>query len=257
MEEQVGLYSVRLHRSFQLLADLYTDGSSHELVFTRSCGIMFDWVKTLFVSGEDNPLKIPNQLFTFSREHAGRSVDVIYDSNRLFFSLRVKHLDEVVAARMWISEIEISKQSERMQIAVQTMYSSRASQQIDIVFGRPSFIAGGKRTVGLGLLDEIGIIDVRRLEAVPQKLNSTQDLCALFDLVFSDRRRLPVIVVSQVDPKSDHYGMMLPDYLINIDLLARATRGYAHIVCLPNELTYEWSKETVSQTNCQKGIPLQ
>ena len=244
MEEQVGLYSVRLHRSFQLLADLYTEDSTYESVFIRACGIMFDWVKTLFVSGEDNPLKIPNQLFSFSREHAGRSVDVIYDISRLFFSLRVKHLDEAVAARMWISEIEISKQSERIQIAVQTMYSSHASTQIDFVFGRPSFIAGGNRTVGLGLLEQIGIVDVRRLEATPQRLNSTQDLSDLFDLVFSERRRMPVVVVSQVDPKSDHYGMVLPEYLINVDRLAKATRGFAHIVCLPDSLTYEWSNFT-------------
>lgn len=241
MEEQISLYSVRLHRSFQLLANLSTENSTYESVFTRSCGIIFEWVKTLFVSGADNPLKIPNQLFSFSREHAGRSVDVIYNHERLFFSLRVKHLDEVVAARMWISEIEISFQSESLQIAIQTMYSSRASQQSEIVFGRPSFIAGGKRTVGPCLLDAIGIIDVRRLKSVAQLLESTNDLCELFDLVFSESRRLPVIVVSQVDPKSNHYGMMLPDYLINVELLAKITRGYTHVVYLPNNLTYEWS----------------
>ena len=242
MEEQIGLYSVRLHRSFQLLANLYTEDSTYETVFLHACGIMFDWVKTLFVSNEDNPLKIPNQLFTFSREHAGRSVDVIYDLSRLFFSLRVKHLDEVVAARMWISEIEISKKSERLQIAVQTMYSSRASQQENSIFGRPSFIAGGKRALGLGLLEQIGIIDIVKLESTPKRLSSTQDLSDLFDLVFSEGRRLPVVVVSQVDPKSNHYGMVLPEYLIDVNLLARATRGFAHVVCLPNDLTYEWSR---------------
>lgn len=71
-------------------------------------------------------------------------------------------------------------------------------------------------------------------------MEKKNELRRLFDLLNSPQRRLPVIVLTQINRKK----YPLRKFLFTVDdvALARDALGIAFVVCLPSELESQWSQ---------------
>lgn len=223
---QIGLSDSYIVRSYQLLTSLDTSNKTPLAAFVRASNIIYKWIKDRF-----SVIKIPELIRSYTREYADKFVGIVYSKEEMIFSIMTRHADEEVAGRIWITEAVISHIDGSLIIAVRNSYTCRKVNHEEFIYSPPGFI--------YRLISIIGITDIRPLQRVPWIIDSEDDVISLFEFVSAADRKLPVIVISQVD-KND-YGFALPEYLVNANDLQRNLQAYAHVVQLPHEYTYKWT----------------
>lgn len=222
------LESAFLSRAFQLSTELLIKNSPWGCVKYNG-GKIYNWARRKFIS-----LQMPETIRNFSKSKNGQEVDIIYNSKDGYFCMKAVHLDSNVAGRIWTTEAEICVQSEKVLFGVKLSYSTPVNCNAECVdFSIPAFVRE---------IFKNGIVDVRVLENKAWVIQSENDMNNLYDLVLSEKRQLPVIVISENSNGGNQIGnQYITGYLLDGDKLAEEIGYIAHIVKLPSELQKQWT----------------
>lgn len=208
---------------YQLSAELKIKKTLTDAVWYNG-KLIHDWAKNKF-----SDLSIPDQLCTWSRSYAGKSVDIIYDSLTPYFCIKASHPDESVPTRMWYVEAEIITKGAEARIGVKTYYSATTGiAAAEPSHSIPYFVKNIARNNGI--TDQGSNLDSY------YEIVSEEELYHLKDLLIANRFK-PVIVVSE----SAHIEKDSA-YLLSLERLSNNLFMEATVVALPLRYQKEFRK---------------
>lgn len=146
------------------------------------------------------------------------------------WGLRGDDPDKSVARRVWTTEVTIGRRGDEVARLGVRLFVSTPEANLEI---RPSVPGLMKQLVA-----KCGVraLDGRSLRPTAHWVTSTDDIHQLIDLLEDPKRTLPVIVAS-----GDERGVAPEEPLIDVEQLAKASLGLAHVYALPASLTYQLS----------------
>lgn len=157
------------------------------------------------------------------------------------WALRGDDPDKTVPGRIWTTEIAIGRQDgELPHLSVRLLVAS-PEEEPDFVPAVPRLVRQIAADCGLSA-------GGFPLSDVPRRVSSDEDLAVLIDVLEAPSRRLPVFVAS-----GDERALDPARPLIDVDTLARATIGLAHVVVLPAPFTYGLSDAFGKVRSCYHG----
>lgn len=230
-----GRSSVRT--TFQFAADVDTPrGMNVNAVFAGAARVVMDWLDAKL------PHTLPKQardLENFEFDHHGQQqVSGVAIPEQGLWSVRLIQPDApysnrpAVAGRTWTTELALHMSTSGVRFAVRVLCASAPYATEPITLTRPRIV--------VDLAQKFGLREVRPLDGQPWVLAAEQDLQALYDLLVSQKRSLPIIILTQPDRRQ--WQLRLSDYLLDQSVLARRTQGMAHVVCMPRDLGYRWTE---------------
>lgn len=149
------------------------------------------------------------------------------------WALRAEDPDKQVPGRNWTTEVVIGQpKNEAPLLGVRLLMSTSENiDDVDIEPAVPGLI--------LQLVEECNIeVNNIPLWKDPRYIDSDEDMDELITLLTSNKRKRPVFVVTEDKQKN---GLNKP--LINVNSLAHATIGLAHVVIVSDKYTYSLSDE--------------
>jgi hypothetical protein len=157
------------------------------------------------------------------------------------WALRGDDPDKNVAGRVWTTEVAIGwQQGQAPSLSLRLLVASREEEpEFDpAVPGLLLQIAEQSRLLAGGFA----------LSATPWRIGSEEDLGKLINMLEAPERRLPIFVASGDERSADP-----AQPLIDVDVLARATIGLAHVVVVPARFTYGLSDTFGRKRSCYQG----
>lgn len=217
-----------IRRAFQLSASVYIKNDIKDTVKFHARNI-YNWGKNHLP--EDNPFrKFPG---TFSWSKAGYRMETICDYDKPYFCLLLEHPDSDVPGRVWLVEAELFSDGKDVIMGTRVSYTSQSADDYLPKIAPPRFvnIAYNKRELfdaGYMIMDE------------PRFVDCDEDLDALFDLVTSEKRKLPIIVVTERSVRGRE-AVVENGYLVSPEKLAQEVGLFAHVYCIPAEYQGKWT----------------
>ena len=177
----------------------------------------------------------------FRKEEQGQVLEVVSLPHRSIWAARLTHPDvglgeqyKPVAGRSWTTDVSVVSVGGQVHFGIEVFASTLNPEAPQPAFIRPGAVKS--------LCDSVGLAQVRPLDGKAWTIQSAEDLDAL-EILLTDRDRdLAVIVASQPDPRHWTGPGEAPETLLDCDTLARKTRGYAHVVKLPFNRSFEWTE---------------
>ena len=210
---------------FQIAYDQTQFSDANTFVFVTR--IIQKWIVKKF--GDES---IPDKPRNFRWNRVSRSVDIIYEYDKLFYCARIVHADNEVANRTWTTEVEVSKSGNKLLIGTKVQYTSDSPAKDYHLASIPSFIR--KINNRVRLYDAGKAVDQLFIIA------SQQDLELLCCVIGDDTRSCPVIVISEngsLDPDIAPFFEVDKGYHVDGNKLANSLQFLAHVYYLP--LTYQ------------------
>ena len=145
------------------------------------------------------------------------------------WALRAHDPDKTIAGRNWTTEVAVGQGRETVPLLGVRLLVSTPEDTLDIEPHVPGFLQQIATKHGL-------FLDDYEVKSRPWIVASVNDQGRLIKMLQDPERTLPVFVASG-DERTDN-----PDQpLIDVDILARATIGLAHVVTIPATYTYALS----------------
>jgi hypothetical protein len=187
-------------------------------------------------------LPLPDwHLPSFRKEEQGQVLEVVSLPHRSIWAARLTHPDvglggqyKPVAGRSWTTDVSVVSVGGQVRFGIEVFASTLNPEAPQPAFIRPGVIKT--------LAKDVGLVQVRLLDGKPWTIESAEDLDDLEILLGDKDRDLAVLVVSQPDPRHWDGPGEPPESLLDCETLARKTLGYAHVVRLPFNLSFEWTK---------------
>ena len=147
------------------------------------------------------------------------------------WALRSDDPDKNVPGRTWTTEVVIGRLADRpARLSLRLLLSSPEDEPAI----EPA-VPGLLRQIG----DRCGLSsDGVRVTVQPWRVDTDDELAALIELLGSRERRLPVVIASGDERAHDPAAPLL-----DVEILAKAMVGLAHVVVLPAPFTYGLSDE--------------
>ena len=226
-----------LRNTFQLKADvLIPDGGTPELTLVKATNVVLDWLAAKF------PQKIPasaRNIESFELDHHGQQqLLCVSVPEEGLWSARLLQPDApfrgrpAVAGRTWTTEVALHRSASNVQFAVRVLCASAPYATEPIALTRPRIV--------IDIANLFGLRETRVLDGLPWILKNEDDLYALHDLLTDDRLTMPVVLLTQPQPHT--LPGIVSEYLLNHKLLAQRIQGFAHVVCMPKDLGYSWTR---------------
>lgn len=235
----VQLNSSYLRRSYQLLAKLDSGTLSVDEAFEQASDTVYKWVKTKF---SRIFRQMPYYKSSYDDKRDGNELGVIYDEQKGRFILRGAHPDVSIPGRMWITDVQISKDDDVCLLAVRLSVTSLQSCTEDVPFSTPNFV----RT----LISGIGVCDVIRITGKKHLLSTQEDISGFLSFLENPNRHLPAILVTPCFS----YGDSIHDgYMIDATQLAADLSGVAHIFEITQEANDVLSERIGKQWSAFNG----
>ena len=103
----VQLSASYLRRSFQLLAQVASNGVSAEAAFERAADLVYAWGRRKYVKIFRD---MPEEKASFDENQNANELGVLYDREAGRFFFRAAHSDTQVPGRIWITDVELLRQ---------------------------------------------------------------------------------------------------------------------------------------------------
>lgn len=241
-----GLSSI--HVVYQLLADVsIPQEATPEEVFAESARIVLAWAEKKL----PQPLPAPaRQLECFDMDlHGQQQANGIAIPEDGLWCFRLVQPDapfmerEAVPGRTWTTDISLQKWNDRVRLGVNVLCVSTEYAQGPIPLMRPHFL--------LDLSERYDLHETLPMDGKPWMLENEEELQLLYDRLLSSGRSFPIIVLTQLDP--EQWPTIDPGYVIDENELAKATHGFAHVVCLPSSLEQAWATKVGLPWSVSKG----
>lgn len=207
-------------------------------VYGRTIEKVLEWLS----KKEPQLLPVPDwHMPGFRKEEQGQVLEVVSLPHRSIWAARLTHPDvglgeqyKPVAGRSWTTDVSVVSVGGQVHFGIEVFASTLNPEAPQPAFIRPGVVKS--------LCDSVGLAQVRPLDGKAWTIQSAEDLDAL-EILLTDRDRdLAVIVASQPDPRHWTGPGEAPETLLDCDTLARKTRGYAHVVKLPFNRSFEWTE---------------
>lgn len=211
--------------TYQTKMELKNSFMSVDTIFNSAIEIIMLWLQRKLNNNPDPFKQLLNDAYQdIYVEHGGIRVDVAHMLQPLKWAMKFKQPDSTFAARTWTTQVIIAKQDETIVFSAINTCTCPSSSAESIPLSIPGFI----RT----LVEQIGIHDVKAVGIKPWEIETSDDIQALFDLLVSAARHLPVVVLTQ----KRHL------YCLDHELTARKLAGIAHVVCISQKFSFTWSE---------------
>ena len=221
IEVAVQLSASYLRRSFQLLAQVSSNGVSAEAGFERAADLVYAWGWRKYVKIFRD---MPEEKATFDENQNANELGVLYDREAGRFFFRAAHSDTQVPGRIWITDVELLRRETSCVMGVRLSVSSLHSCTEEVPFSRPGFIRD--------MAEQLGLRDVRRLTGRVQQVSSPEEVEDLIALLEHPDRRLPVVVLTPCGQQED---ARWKDYMLDGGEMAEDLLAVAHVVLLSRE----------------------
>ncbi len=205
--------------------------------------------------GDKAPFPLPDQAKSgesFTAEDGGYRIECVSLPEREIWTARFSHPDmgientvSAVAGRHWTTDIAVEHIGELAHFSIRVACASPAECCEPVCYVRPAIIPQ--------MADQIGLSQVHSLTAEPWILREPAELDELEALLTSTERRLPVFLATQPDKRKWTHTPQAPHYLIDGYWLAKQALGYAHVVLLPFNLGYDWTRKVGSAWSAFDG----
>lgn len=175
----------------------------------------------------------------FHEEWPGQKVEAISIPEFGHYAFRLEHPDmphgdrPAVPGRTWTTDIAFLIGDNGVEVGIRSFCAS-------LPYGNDAEIALTRPRIILELARRHGLDDQWTLSRNPWCPNSEDDLKQLEEFLSDDRRRLPVVVLTQ--PDKSRFIVPVADYVIDAHELANRCCGIAHVVQLPWELGFRWTE---------------
>jgi hypothetical protein len=175
---------------------------------------------------------------SFEREVHGQKLECVAIPEKGQWSARLIQPDTpfgdrpAVAGRTWTTDLALAKRDDCVRFGLRVCCASLPFCEAEIAFSRPRVVKD--------IATQIGLQDVRPLIGKPWLLANEADLTALKELLQDPRRVLPVLLLTQPDPKK--FAVQVLDYMLDAECLARKCHGIAHVALMPRQLGFHWTK---------------
>jgi hypothetical protein len=150
------------------------------------------------------------------------------------WTCRLEHDDPEVAARTWSVDIALRQVGSEVIILERTLCVSPAN----CIHLTPQNVPRIIRD----LVTKVGLSDVVPITGNPWYLTTPGDLDLLQLLLSDNSRLLPVIMLTEADEISADRGYKVARFVLDPVALAKELLGLAHVVVMPRELGFEWTK---------------
>ncbi|MCC7147432.1 MAG: hypothetical protein IT443_13390 [Phycisphaeraceae bacterium] len=230
-----GRSSVRT--TYQLAADIdIPSEASVDAVFSRAAAVVMNWLD------EKLPQTLPKSarnLENFDMDHHGQQqVSGVSIGDHGLWSVRLIQPDApfkrrlAVAGRTWTTELSLHKSDVGVRFAVRVLCASAPYAIEPIALTRPRVV--------IDLAQEFGLREIRPLDGRPWMLSTEEDLESLYELVVSDNRTMPIVLLTEPDHRQ--WQIKFSAYVIDETDLSRRTQAMAHVVCMPKDLGFRWTE---------------
>ena len=187
------------------------------------------------------PHSIPRGAFegaSFIEDSPGHRLEVVSVPDRQIWCARFEHPDvglgdsvAPVAGRSWRTDISLVVEGKHLNFGVKINCSTRPEVFAEVPLVRPRLIRDWASAFNMVTALPI---DGQALPVVAQP-----ELDQLKGLLQNPLRQLPVVVLT--NPTSRDRELVTSDWVLDPDRLAKKLLGWAHVVLLPDELTFPWS----------------
>lgn len=204
-----------------------------EKTYQKATRIIYSWIRNKFAKALNN--RLPLEIQTIELEEFSTSIGILSEPDQCFFSFRSSHPDSEVAQRTWITETSIIRKNEILLVKITNSCSSPRGCTTEVKYSVPRYVSF--------LSEQIGLFDVKKVERQPIEIETDGDVEKLKKLVFDPYRRLPVILVSQVDRRNWQYPFSYTPYLIDMQRLSSKLCLRSHIFYMSVDVAYKWTNE--------------
>jgi len=111
--------------------------------------------------------------------------------------------------------------------------ASQAYSNEDIVLTRPRLV--------LNLAQRFILEEARPIEPHPIRLHAESQLDMLHALLTSPVRTMPVLLLTEADPRHLDVYVQVSPYVLDPEKLAQKVEGLAYVVTMPRNLTFAWT----------------
>ena len=183
---------------------------------------------------------VPQRAWTgedFEHDQPGLKLASINLIERGIWGFSVEHLDtDAGHSRTWVTDIVVAEVANLNLLAVRNQCSSVSIE--DVPSTSPRFLRQW--------VERHGLVDAEHLVTVtPHLISSQQALGELVAFLLRIDRQLPVVVVSELATGTG--------FVIDAAVLARRITGLAHVVCIPNQFSFDFSNLIGKQLSVFNG----
>ena len=234
--------------TYQLLkAELVTMPGGEESAFTRARSSAIAWLARKFDWIARDPAAQRGESFSIL-DVPGQRIEVIALPNEGLWTARLEHPDvglgsaaQPTAGRTWLNDLSIQRTEGKVVVGVRIMCASLPDCTAPVRNVRPAIVRHW--------LENIGLIDVRKLSASPWML-APQDIDTFYNLLTNPSRELPVVVLSQADRRRDPH---LSEWVLDPLAIAKRLHGYAHVVMMPRNVGFLWTDRVGKEWSVYNG----
>ena len=211
----------------------YNNGRTLEGTFAHVSRIIHSWIVEKF-SGID----IPEKPHSYSTNRAGITIDILYDWDKRYYTMRTTHTDREVAGKMWITQASLYVDDNGLWLGIKNHFSIHTPVDTDYsIYSAPSFVNR--------IASNVYLMDSNNVVGSVQTVGSEQSVEELFDLVTSKERTLPVIIISEASLAGYKYFYVIDEpghYFLDGGKLCSELNYLAHVFYLPLLYQTKWNE---------------
>ena len=218
---------------FNLAATIPANGRHLADLHFESIRIVLAWL----IGGGKSPQRLPDSDFSgqsFHLEAPGQTIDCIAIPDQGIWTVRLVHPDApfkgspAVAGRSWSTDIALRRRSDGIEVGVKVICSSLPYALQDPPFSRPRVV--------VDLAARLGLSETLPIASEAWVIKTEVEMDHLVEVLVDKDRILPIVIVS--GSPIGRLGEKAANYLIDPHLLAKRLQGYAHVVAMPQRLSF-------------------
>jgi len=225
--------------TYSLVAEAGTHFNKPEEAFLKTIDCIQQWLSEKAVTSMPDHAA---ERKSYVAEEGGHRVECVSLLEKGIWAARFSHPDfgmgdeiKPVAGRHWVIDMAVQRVEEKTRFSIRVACSSPPDCAEPFEYIRPGIIRL--------LADRTGLKQGRPLTREPWIIRDPKELEELEAFLRSEGRRLPVFLITQPDKRKWTHTPTAPNYLINGQWLAGKTIGYAHVVMMPFEVGYDWTRK--------------
>lgn len=216
---------------------LHKETRKLETEFANAVNILYKWARFKL-----NPVfeDIPPEVTTYKNNLPGYQIKVKYQPEILSFSMKVHYIDSKSIGTLWHFHSSIEQMNDgKLHLYHITSRDMPRGLSTHSTFNKPSFLTD--------LSSKVGIMDVVRLGSKAHFVTSDEKLEEMKQLIQSNNRKLPVILIAQYEPETEisqdnHWDYDMNTFTINGTRLAKVVGLYSHVYMIDYQLMDAYSR---------------
>lgn len=216
---------------------LHKETRKLETEFANAVNILYKWARFKL-----NPVfeDIPSEVTTYKNNLPGYQIKVNYQPEILAFSMKVHYIDSKSIGTLWHFHASIEQMKDgKLHLYHITSRDMPRGLSTHSTFNKPSFLSD--------LSSKVGIMDVVRLGNKAHFVISDEKMEEMKQLIESNIRKLPVILIAQYEPETgisqdNHWDYDMNTFTINGTRLAKVVGLYSHVYMIDYQLMDAYSR---------------